>query len=226
MNHYYLTKIGMFKGVNKVMRAYIYWDFVINSAWGLLGPVFAIFVLEKIAIGDVAQGVRLVGFATFFYWATKSIMQIPIGQYLDKNHGEVDDFWFFVIGTFIVALVPIGFLISYLPWHIYVFQIIHALGMSMIIPSSYAIFIRHTDKGKEAYESSLDSTFFGLGVSVTGAVGGVMASLVGFNAIFILTSLFSFISILFIFWVKKDMLPKVPQNIHEFPVNKETNEII
>jgi len=208
-----------------VMRAYIYWDFIINSAWGLLGPVFAIFLLEKIATGDVAHGARLIGFATFFYWVTKSILQIPIGRYLDKNHGEIDDFWFFVIGTFIVALVPLGFLFSFLPWHIYAFQIVHALGMSMIVPSSYAIFIRHTDKGKEAYESSLDSTFFGVGAGVTGAIGGIMVSYIGFNAIFILTSVFSFISIALIFWVKKDMLPKVAQNIHGFPISGDKESI-
>lgn len=209
----------MFKGVNKVMRAYIYWDFVINSAWGLLGPVFAIFLLEKIAIGNVAEGAKIAGFATLFYWITKSVLQIPIGQYLDKNHGEIDDFWFFVIGTFIVALVPLGFLLSIYPWHIYLFQTLHAVGMSMIIPSSYAIFIRHTDKGKEAYESSLDSTFFGIGAGITGAIGGIMAGYIGFTVIFLLISFFSFVSIFFIFWVRKDMLPKVPRGIHEFPVN-------
>lgn len=203
------------------MRAYIYWDFVVNSAWGLLAPVFAIFLLERIAVGDLAHGARLVGFATFFYWITKSILQIPIGHYLDKNHGEIDDFWFFVVGTFIVALVPLGFLVSYLPWHIYAFQTIHALGMSMIIPSSYAIFIRHTDKGKEAYESSLDSTFFGIGAGITGAIGGVLVSYIGFDLIFMLVSAFSFISIALIFWVKKDMLPKVPRGIHELPVSMD-----
>jgi len=132
----------MFKGVNKVMRAYIYWDLVINSAWGLLAPVFAIFLLEKIAIGNVAQGARIVGFATFFYWITKSILQIPIGRYLDKNHGEIDDFWFYVIGVLITAFVPFGFLFSSAPWHIYVLQIIHATGMSMVIQANATVFFK------------------------------------------------------------------------------------
>ncbi len=210
----------MFKGVNKVMRAYIYWDLMISSAWGLLAPVFAIFLLEKIAVGDIAQGTRIVGFATFFYWVTKSILQIPIGRYLDKNHGEIDDFWFYVIGVLITAFVPFGFLFASQPWHIYVLQIVHAAGMAMVIPSSYAIFIRHTDKGKEAYESGLDSTLLGLGAGITGAIGGVLAGYIGFQLIFVLTGVFSFISVLFIFWVKKDMLPKVPQEIHKLPLSK------
>ncbi len=211
----------MFKRVNKVMRAYIYWDVVISSAWGLLGPVFAIFLLEKVAVGNIAEGAKVAGFATLFYWITKSILQIPIANYLDKNHGEIDDFWFFVSGVFITALAPLGFLFAYLPWHIYALQIFHAIGMSMIIPSSSAIFIRHTDKGKEAYESGLDSTLFGIGAGITGAIGGILAGYVGFNLIFILTSTFSFISLIFIFWVRKDMLPKVPRNIHKFPIQKK-----
>lgn len=202
------------------MRGYIYWDLVINSAWGLLGPVFAIFLLEDIAMADVATGARIAGFATLFYWITKSLLQIPIGNYLDKNHGEIDDFWFYVVGVIITAIVPFGFLVSSLPWHIYLFQVLHALGMSMIVPSSYAIFIRHTDKGKEAYESGLDSTLFGIGAGITGAVGGILASYIGFDAIFILVGVFSFLSLIFIFPVRKDMLPKVPRNIHEFPVQR------
>lgn len=212
----------MFKGVNKVMRAYIYWDFVINSGWGLLGPVFSIFLLQNIAVGNVAEGARIAGFATLSYWATKSVLQIPIGRYLDKNHGEIDDFWFFAIGSFLTGLVPFGYLFAYSPWHVYGLQIFHAIGMSMVIPASYAIFIRHTDKGREAYESGLDSTLLGVGAGVAGAVGGILASYIGFQLIFVLTGVLTFISIFFIFWVKKDMLPKVPQGVHVFPVSKET----
>lgn len=210
----------MFKGINRVIRAYIYWDIVVNSAWGLLGPIFAIFLLEKIAVGDIAQGAKIAGFATLFYWTTKVIFQIPIGNYLDKNHGEIDDFWFFFTGIIITGLVPFGFIFSYLSWHIYVLQVLHAIGMSMVIPSSYAIFIRHIDKGKEAYESSLDNTLLGVGIGITGALGGIMAGYIGFKLIFILTGVFTLFSAVFILAVKKEMLPKVPRNVHEFPVGK------
>lgn len=211
----------MFSGINKVMRAYIYWDFVINSAWGLLGPVFAIFLLEKIAVGNVTEGAKIAGFATLSYWITKAIIQMPISSYLDKNHGEIDDFWFYVTGVAITGLVPFGFLFAYLPWHIYALQILHAIGMSMVIPSSYAIFIRHVDEGKEAYESGLDSTLLGIGAGITGAIGGILAGYIGFQLIFILTGTFTLISTLFIFAVRGDMLPKVSRGIHRFPIHKK-----
>jgi len=210
----------MFKGINKVIKVYIYWDLVINSAWGLLGPVFAIFLLQVIAVGDIAEGAKIAGFAALAYWITKSILQIPIGHYLDKNHGEKDDFWFYVVGVILTGLVPFGYLMATQPTHIYLLQVIHAFGMSMVIPSSYAIFIRHVDKGKEAYESSLDSTLLGAGVGITGAIGGIMASYVGFQIIFILTGTLTLISALLLFAIRGNMDPKTPHNIHEIPPDK------
>lgn len=198
----------MFKNVNKVVRSYIYWDLTVNSAWGLLSPVFAIFLLENIAIGNVAEAAKIAGFGTLVYWATKATLQMPIGTYLDKNRGERDDFWIYVMGVTITGLVPFGFLFSNLPWHIYVLQFLHAVGMSMVTPSSTAIFIRHSDKWHEAYESSLDSTFLSIGVGITGAIGGMIASRFGFEMIFILTGIFTLISVLFIFLIKKEILSK------------------
>lgn len=214
----------MFKGVNRVMRAYIYWDLMVNSAWGLLGPIFSIFLLQNVASGDIALGAKVAGFSTLAYWITKAVLQIPIGNYLDKNHGEIDDFWFFVIGSMLTGLVPLGFLFSFEPWHIYVLQIFHAVGMSMVIPSSYAIFIRHTDKGHEAYESSLDSTLLGIGAGVAGAIGGVAAGYIGFKYIFLLTSIFTFISVIFIFKVRSEMLPKMPRGVHPLPVAQDLTD--
>jgi len=214
----------MFKNINNVIKAYIYWDFVINSAWGLLGPVFAIFLLERIAQGNIVEGAKIAGFATLFYWLTKAVVQIPIGNYLDKNHGEIDDFWFYVVGCALTGMVPFGYLFASLQWHVYVLQVVHAIGMSMVIPSSYAIFIRHADKGREAFVSSLDSTLAGVGAGVAGAAGGLIAGYIGFSFIFVLTGVLTLVSLVCIFAIKKDMAPKVPQHIHELPINKQVSE--
>ncbi|MBU3895743.1 MFS transporter [Patescibacteria group bacterium] len=216
----------MFKGINRVIKAYIYWDLVINAAWGLLGPIFVIFLLERVAAGDLARGAKIAGFSSLVYWIVKSVLQIPIGRYLDKNHGEKDDFWFFFFGIIITGLSPFGFLISFVPWHIYLFQALHAIGMAMIIPSSYAIFIRHCDKGKEAYESSLDSTLLGVGAGVTGAIGGIIFAYVGFEIIFIIAGVGTLLSSILIFAIKKEMHPKVPRNIHELPLQSETPQTL
>ena len=154
----------MFKNANKIVKTLIYSDFVLNGAWGLLAPIFAIFILQDIVGGDIVEGAKVAGFTSLIYWSVKSILQIPIGAYLDKNHGEKDDFLFMVIGVFLASFAPFGFLISTTPCHIYISQSLQAVGMAMMIPSSSAIFARHVDKGKEAYEYSLRSTSLGFGV--------------------------------------------------------------
>jgi len=210
----------MLQKVNRVIMTFIYWDLFINSAWGMLGPIFAIFILQRIAVGNIVEGTQTAGFGILFYWVTKAVLQIPIGNYLDQNHGEIDDFWFFLIGTIIVSFVPFGYLFSTQPLHIFILEILHGIGMAMVIPSSSAIFIRHVDKGKEAYETSLDSTFSSVGVGIAGALGGLLASYIGFSLIFILTGVLTLISAVCIMSVRSQMLPRVPKNVQRFPIEK------
>src|SRR3989344_7752497 len=192
----------MLKIVNKITKVLIISDFFLNLCWGLLAPVFAIFVLENITQQNISEAARMAGFAALFYWITKSLLEIPIGHFLDKKNGEKDDFWFMVIGTFITALVPIGYLFSSAPWHIYFFQVIHAMGMAMTLPSWLAIFTRHIDKGREAFEWGMETTSRGAGAGIAGGLGGIMAGIFGFDILFIFVSIFTALSAVLLLFVK------------------------
>jgi len=195
----------MRRAINKTVKVLITSDFFLNLGWGLLSPVFALFILEKITIENPAKAAEVAGFAALFYWISKSFIEIPIGRFLDKHDGEKDDFWFMVIGTFITAMVPIGFFISTLPWHIYVFQILHAIGMAMALPSWLAIFTRHIDKGKEAFEWSLETTSIGSGAGIAGGVGGIIASLFGFKILFIFLGGLTILATFLLLFIKNDV---------------------
>ena len=197
----------MFKSINKVVRALIFADFFLNSAWGFLGPVFAIFIVARISIGHPLEAAKVAGFASLVYWIIKSLLQIPISKYFDRKHGERDDYWFMVLGLFLTGLSPFGFLVAFLPWHLYACQILHAIGMALFVPSWNAIFTRHIDKGKEAFEWAMDSTLLGLGAGIAGGLGGIIVGFFGFNIIFILVGGFSIFSSLFLLTVHKEVLP-------------------
>ncbi|XOB40147.1 MAG: MFS transporter [Candidatus Nealsonbacteria bacterium] len=203
----------MSKPINRIIKTLIVSDFVLNSGWGFLGPIFAIFIVQNIVGGSATQAAKIAGFASLIYWIVKSTLQIPIGRYLDKNHGEKDDFLFMVFGTFLTGFVPFGFMVSFEPWHIYAFHAFHAIGMAMVIPSWSAIFTRHIDKGKEAYEWSVRSTSLGFGVGITGAVGGIIAAFFGFKIIFILVGSFTMLATCLLLLIYKDILPRD----HVFP---------
>ena len=198
----------MSRFLNKVVRTMIISDFFLNCGWGLLGPIFAIFIVQNITVGNALEGAKVAGFASLFYWIIKSAIQIPISRHLDKNHGEIDDFWFMFAGTLLSGFVPLGFLISSLPWHIYFFQIVHAIGMAMAIGSWSAIFTRHIDKGKEAFDWSVESTSVGLGAGLMGALGGILVGFFGFQLIFIFASAFTIFSSLVLLLIRKDIFPK------------------
>lgn len=197
----------MSKPINKVIRVLISSDIVISAGWGFLGPVFAIFIVQNIVVGSIAHAAEVAGFASLTYWVLKSFLQIPIGKYLDKNHGEEDDFWFMFIGTFLSAFVPLIYMIASKPLHIYAAQCVQAVAMAMVIPSWSAIFTRHIDHGAEAYEWGLRSTGMGFGSGIAGAVGGIMVAFFGFKIVFVLVSVFTIISAVLLLLIRKDIIP-------------------
>ena len=62
---------------------------VVNAADGIVAPMFAIFVSQKIEGADLTT----IGYAVAIYWIAKSILQIPISRYLDRTKGENDDLY-------------------------------------------------------------------------------------------------------------------------------------
>lgn len=195
----------MFKTINRVIKILVTSDFILNYGWGLFGPIFALFIAQRITGGDLSKALEVAGLAAFFYWIPKSILQIPIGRYLDKNHGEKDDFVFMVLGTFVAGFIPFIYLIASSPWHIYAAQIIHAIAMSLVIPSWMAIFTRHIDKGKEALEWGMESTAIGIGAGIAAALGGTAASIFGFEIVFILAGVFTIFSAILLLLIRKDI---------------------
>jgi len=173
-------------GVNKVIRILISSDILLQSGWGLLGPIFAIFLTRQIQGGNL----RMVGFVAATYWVAKSIVQPFIARRLDKNHGEKDDILFLIVGMYAANLIPLGYIFSSQPWHIFILEFIRGLAMACVVPTWSGIFTRHIDKGREAFSWSLESTGLGFAAGIAGAFGGILASLISFKLVFVLVSIF------------------------------------
>jgi len=73
--------------INRVVRFLILSDLIFLSGWGLIDPIFALFVVRDV----LGATIITVGAAISVYWITKSLAQIPIAIYLDKHEGERDD---------------------------------------------------------------------------------------------------------------------------------------
>ncbi|MFH1671459.1 MAG: MFS transporter [Candidatus Portnoybacteria bacterium] len=210
--------------MNKIISFLILSDIALVGGFGFIAPIFAIFLTERIEGGNI----EVAGYAAAVYWIVKSLIVIPIGRYLDKNHGEKDDFWFIVIGNILASLVVFGYIFSRLPWHIYVLEGLYAVGAAMNIPAYTAVFTRHIDKGKEASDWGIRSSLIGLGAGASGALGGIIANKFGFDALFIGVGIFVLLSAALPFFIKREFFssdgraPRTPEiKIDQMPELKE-----
>ena len=193
--------------INHVVKTLVISDFFINAGFSVFAPVFAIFVTRQVEGGTLA----VVGFAAAIFQIFKSGLQIPIAKYLDKNHGEYDDFYSMVLGTSLIALVPFLYLFATQATHIYMIQALYGIGASFAIPPWYAIFTRHVDKMQENVEWSLDSIAIGIGAATSAALGGLLAQKFGFQFVFILGGLFAVVGAVYQIKIFRDLKGKVSQ---------------
>jgi MFS family permease len=190
--------------VNQVIKYLILADLIFWSGWGLLSPIFAVFVIKNIEGGSLS----VIGLASGIYWILKSLLRIPIGIFLDSRRGEEDDFWFLFFGLVLSSLVPFGYLMAKYPWHIYLLQSLQAFGMAMALSGWTAIFTRHIDQGKEATEWGLDATFVGLGIGISGILGGMIAQIFGFKTVFVLVGILGLLAASLLFGILKIISPR------------------
>jgi len=212
-------KINIDLKVGRVVKYFIFADLALLAGWGLVQPIFSIYLIDKI------EGATLVtiGIASSIYWLLKSFLQLPVAKYLDRHKGESDDFLALIIALFIVAIAAVALIFINKPWHLYLVQAIYAIGFSLYVPSWSGIFSRHLDKDRISFDWSLDSTAVGLAAGVSGFLGGVIAENLGFAVIFALAAIFSVVSALVVMATPDLVFPRRTSDPESFrdhtPVN-------
>ncbi len=195
--------------INRVIRMLILSDFITNSGFSLFGPIFAVFITKQIQGG----GLEVVGFAAAITQIFKAILQLPTARYLDKNHGEYDDFISMFVGSILIACTPFLFLFARLPVHVYAIQALQGIGLAMAIPPWYAIFTRHIDKMQENIEWSFESIGIGISGGGAAAIGGIVAQRIGFHYVFIVAGICAFIGLFVQTYIFQDLKKKVSQGV-------------
>jgi MFS family permease len=171
------------------------------SGWGLVNPLFAVFVTQQINGG----GLELIGFCTAVYMLIRAFLQMPFARFIDSRKGEMDDFTVMAIGTIINSLTPFLYIIATKPVHVLLIQAVLGIGASMTAPAWLAIFSRHIDRQREAEEWGLYSSMTCLSIAVTGALGGFLAERFGFRFIFFIVGMICTFGSSFLFFVYQDL---------------------
>ncbi len=195
---YFLTK-----RINPVVKFLTISDIIILTSFGLITPIFAIFITNNIDGGTV----EVAGLASAIYLFTKSLGQIPVARYIDKIKGEKDDFWVMFIGSMGIVIIPVLYLFIDAAASLFVVQFFYGASAAMVFPAWMAIFTRHIDKEHEGVEWGVYRTMIDFGCAVAASLGGLLAYRFGFEPLFIVISIVSFMGALFLLLIYNEMIP-------------------
>jgi len=184
--------------INPVVRFMILSDFIWMGSVGLMVPIFAIFVTDTIPGATPAT----VGIAASIYLITKSVVQIFAASIIDWIRGEKDDFWVLFTFSFLAAILPILYLFMSSPLHLFIIQFIYGILLAFTFPTFMAIFTRHIDRPKAGTEWGIYYTFNDLSAAFTAFAGGVIATLIGFETLIVLSVIVSVLGVSILYPVR------------------------
>lgn len=190
--------------LNRIVRYLIYSDLVFYTGWGLISPIFAVFILHSIKGGNAF----VVGMAAAIHLIIRSLLRVPFGIAADSDKKLRIAYFFMLIGLLIASLIPFLYAISKLPIHIYILQAILGISLAMSTAGWTCIFTRNMDRGKESTEWGIDAVAVGLGPGIAAAVGGILVTLFSFTSVFIAVGIIGLIGVLLLLFVKRDILKK------------------
>lgn len=186
--------------LNKIIKYLIYSDLVFYTGWGLISPIFAIFIINSITGGSML----VIGIAAAISLISRSLLRVPFGVYADKSQKKAYMFMFW--GLLVSALIPFGYIFSSEPWHIYILQGILGAALALSTAGWTGIFARYMDRKKESTEWGIDAVAVGVGPGIAAAVGGLAVTYFSFNLVFIAVAVMGLIGAFILLGIRKNLL--------------------
>lgn len=187
--------------MNRILKLLILSDVFVFGGMGFISPILAIFIKEDLIGGTIAAA----GIASAIYLITHSILQIVFARIFNPK----DRFWMLCFGTFLIVLVPFGYIFCNNIWQLYIIQFIHGVGGGFAFPSWYSLFASNLEKGQRGYQSSIHSASMSIGMALTAYLGAVLAQTFNFKIVFLITGLISLIGLLILFGLERKQLKKI-----------------
>ncbi len=187
---------------NKLIGNFILADFFLQSGWGFVGPVFAIFMMENISGATIGA----IGVAAGIYWITKSTAQPFFARTMDIIKGDEDDINFLIIGLVALSVLSLAYLLATNIWHIFLIELLRGIAQACVVPAWYGMFTHYMDQEWRSFTWALHSTFIGYALGFTAIFGGMIADRAGFNFVFFLVALSALISAIIVYNLKRKNL--------------------
>jgi len=186
--------------LNKIIKYLIASDLIFYTGWGLISPIFAVFILQNIYGGSLF----VIGMASAVHLITRSLLRVPFGMKADKSQKTAFNFMFW--GLLVAALVPLGYVFAINAWGIYLLQAVLGISLAMSTAGWTSVFAKHMDRGKESTEWGIDAVAVGIGPGIAGALGGLAVTFFSFNLVFIAVAIAGLLGTFLLLLIRKDVL--------------------
>jgi len=186
--------------MNKTLKLLILSDIFVFSGFGLISPILAIFIKDNLVGGTIFTA----GIASAIFLITHSILQILFAYKFNPK----DRIWMLIFGTFLIAIVPFGYIFAKNMHHLYVVQFIYGIGAAFAYPSWSSLFTSNLEKGKRGFQWSIYSSTVGIGSAIAAAAGAWLAEKINFEIVFLITGFLSILGLLILFKLEKKILKK------------------
>jgi MFS family permease len=183
---------------NKVIQVLLLTDIVIGAASSSLAIILPFFVTSRVAHGNIE--VLGIGFMAFYF--AQAFGNVVSGRLMDRYKGLFDEYYAFFYSMIIRGIGILLFIWVTQISEFYVLQIISGLTSGIIGTAWRAIFIKYTDKSKEATEWGVDLALLNLSAGVFAYIGAVLAEKIDLSFPFILGSIVTFLGALLLIIIK------------------------
>ena len=184
--------------MHKALKVLIGSSFFITFSAGLLGPIYAIFVL--------GIGGNILDASTA--WATYSIVMGVLVVVFGKIEDSLNLTKMLLIGRLLNIFGILGYFFVTSPVHLFLVQAVLGIAAAVKNPSWYALFAKNLTKGKESSQWATVDGLDYISVGIAAIIGGVVASTLGFRALFSLMFVTASISFIITGFLLRKPIPK------------------
>ncbi len=177
--------------LNPIVKSYIISDSFLWSAWNLITPIFAVFVVENIEGGNI----QLAASGYSIYLLSRVVFEIITGPYLGKSTDR-KKFATTILGMILMSASYIGFANASNVIHIFIFYAVAGAGLGIASPAKNSLFSMHLDKNKEATEWGISDAISFICMALATALGGFIAGELGFKILFYVAAVVNILGII------------------------------
>ena len=182
---------------NKPLKILLLSNALIMMAEFMIGPIYALFVEE---IGGNLLDASLAGAA---FAITAGMTVIVSGRFSNKPKLGVN---VMVAGYLIIGLGYFFYLFVHSIWALLLAQVIIGLGEAIYAPAFDGIYSLNLDHNQEGTEWGVWEALRYWVTAIGALLGGIIVFNFGFDTLFVVLSLFCFLSAVYVLFSKKTLL--------------------